>query len=120
MQSLEIAKNNGHLGSKYAIGVILILQGGEHKEHGMQMILSIKKSTTDTILEEIRKNFLEIIKGMWIRNTMIVGQGMPQCCTKHTSNSAPWDGVEHVNLQCEDCSCDQELLILGSVLPNPI
>lgn len=120
MQNLETAMQSGHLGAKYAVGIILLLQGGVHKHNGIQMILSIKKSTTTTALEEIRKKFLEIIKGMWIRNTMIVGQEMPQCCTKHITNSAVWDRVKEVNLQCEDCSCDQELLPLWSVLPNPI
>ncbi|KAK1352300.1 hypothetical protein POM88_053564 [Heracleum sosnowskyi] len=121
MQNLETAMNSGHLGGKYALRIILIPQGGVHKLDGMEMILSMKKSTTATDLKEIRKSFLGIIKGLWIRNTMInVRQEMPQCCTKNPTDSARWDGVKEVDLQCEDCSCDQELVHLWKVLPNPI
>ncbi|KAK1352306.1 hypothetical protein POM88_053570 [Heracleum sosnowskyi] len=120
MQNLETAMNSGHLGGKYALGIILLLQGGVYKLDGMEMILSMKKTSTATDLEEIRKSFLGIIKGLWIRNTMIVRQKMPQCCTKHPTDSAGWDGVKEVDLQCEDCSCDQELVHLWKVLPNPI
>ena len=120
MQNLEGAMHGGHPGAKYAIGIILMLQGGEHKLNGMQMMLSLKKSTTIPILEDIRKKFLEVIKSMWIRSTMIVGQEMPQCCTKHPTESGLWEPFKEVGLECEDCSCDQELIHLWSILPNTI
>lgn len=121
MQNLQAAMNTGHLGAKYATGIVLLLQGGVHKLRGKPIILSMKKSstTTTTTFKEIRENFLEIIKGMWIRSTMIVGQEKPQCCTKHTTNSAGWEQSEDVDSECEDCSCDQELVHLWNVLPNP-
>lgn len=39
MQALETVMNLGHLGAKYAKGIILILQRGVHKLNRMQMIL---------------------------------------------------------------------------------
>lgn len=120
MHLLETAMNSGHLGARYAIGMILLLQGGVHKNNGMHMILSLKKSTITADLEEIRKVFLDMIKGMWIRNAMIMGQEMPQCCPKHKTDSIAWAGVNEVHLHCENCSCDQELLCLWSVLPNRV
>ena len=120
MQNLQTAMNTGHLVAKYAIGIILILQGGVHKLQGMQIILSMKKSSaTTTIFKEVRENFLEMIKSMWITSTMIVGQEKPQCCTKHTTNSARKQHWEDVDSESEDCSCDQELVHLWKVLPNP-
>ncbi|KAL1825536.1 hypothetical protein ACET3Z_012325 [Daucus carota] len=98
MDCLNKAMTCGHLDATYAVGMILILKGGESKNNGMQMIYDLKKiNCTKTKFEEIRQKFLRRL--LWIKNTFLVGREMPICCKNHKMKDSDAPCVlRHVSL----------------------
>ena len=119
MKYLERAMDFGHLDATYSVGMILILQEGQARDHGMQIIRDLMKPyRTTTKIQEIRHKFLAYL--LWNNNTFIMGREMPKCCKKHWPTDAGWQYFEDANLDCQDCICHQEVVYLWKYLPNSI
>lgn len=115
IECLLKAANSGHLEAMYVLGIIMIIHGDETKEHGMKIIIDMKKLKTKNKIEKIRENFSRTLGSMWVKNTMVVGRAMPICCTiQEHPKSSGWE--KRVNSQCEACSCDQEIVYLWKIL----
>nr|GMD48281.1 putative F-box protein At1g67623 [Ipomoea batatas] len=80
---LKKAANAGHVASMYAVCIISIYLGGEHKKDGISVLGRMKKSKQSRKeVRQARWKLLDIIKMMWLRNFMGVAP-KPVCCTKH-------------------------------------
>lgn len=114
------AAKSGHLEAKYVLGIIMILHGDETKEQGMKIIIDMKQLPTKRKhVEKIRENFSRTLGSMWVKNTMVVEQAMPTCCTRQ--DHAKSIGLNKLaDLECQACSCDQEIIHLWEILPKSI
>lgn len=116
IECLSKAAESGHLEAMYVLGVLMIIHGDETKEQGMKIIIDMKQVPT---IEKIRENFSRTLGLMWVNNSMVAGQAMPTCCTRQ--DHAKSIGLKKLaHLECEACSCDQEIVHMWEVLPKSI
>nr|GMC65787.1 putative F-box protein At1g67623 [Ipomoea batatas]GMC65789.1 putative F-box protein At1g67623 [Ipomoea batatas]GMD89918.1 putative F-box protein At1g67623 [Ipomoea batatas]GME01287.1 putative F-box protein At1g67623 [Ipomoea batatas]GME17553.1 putative F-box protein At1g67623 [Ipomoea batatas] len=103
---LKKAANAGHIASQYAVCIILIFLGSEHKENGIRMLSEMMSKESREDIRTAREKLGDIINLTWLNNFSIATK--PVCCTKHyghVKNSwVPIDSVE-----CKFCKCDEEI-----------
>nr|GMD45390.1 putative F-box protein At1g67623 [Ipomoea batatas] len=120
---LKKAANAGHVASKYAVCIISIYLGGEHKKDGINVLGSMKKSKQSRKeVRQARWKLLDIIKMMWLCNFMGVAP-KPICCTKHRlCKKNGWGPIdsddEDSGIECESCKCDFEISHFSSSWPK--
>ncbi|KAL8148153.1 putative F-box protein At1g67623 [Apium graveolens] len=120
IECLLKAAKSGHLEAMYVLGLIMILHGEETKEQGMKIIIDMKNlQTKRKNIQKIRESFSTTLGSIWVKNTMVVGQAMPTCCTRQ--DHAKSIGLNKLaDLECAACSCDQEIVHLWEILPKSI
>ncbi|XP_031101779.1 putative F-box protein At1g67623 [Ipomoea triloba] len=120
---LKKAANAGHVASKYAVCIISIYLGGEHKKDGISVLGRMKKSKQSRKeVRQARWKLLDIIKMMWLRNFLGVAP-KPVCCTKHRlCKKNSWGPIdsddEDSGIECESCKCDLEISYFNSSWPK--
>nr|GMD45399.1 putative F-box protein At1g67623 [Ipomoea batatas] len=120
---LKKAANAGHVASMYAVCIISIYLGGEHKKDGISVLGRMKKSKQSRKeVRQARWKLLDIIKMMWLRNFMGVAP-KPVCCTKHRlCKKNGWGPIdsddEDSGIECESCKCDLEISHFSSSWPK--
>ncbi|XP_074375511.1 putative F-box protein At1g67623 [Apium graveolens] len=124
MECLQKAANLGHLEATYVTGMLGILLGGEIKQRGMKIISDMKKSKMSKHrTREAREKLLRTLQSnFWSSPESVVKQRWPTCCTRHPHAKLVVQGWEthDVDLECEACLCDQEILHVGSIIPDYI
>ncbi|KAK4736106.1 hypothetical protein R3W88_010367 [Solanum pinnatisectum] len=108
VELLKQPAKGGHIGA--CIGVMLI---GNMKE----------TETLRKVTRECRKSLEEILKNIWVKNPLFLGERPTRCTIQHQHrvrrNGWPLDSDdEHVNFHCHACSCDVKIAYIISVLPT--
>ncbi|XP_055827376.1 F-box protein At2g35280-like [Solanum dulcamara] len=126
VEFLKQAAKGGHFGALYVIGIITVFWGGDFKQKGIMLIGNMKETEPlRKITRECRKSLVEILKNIWVKNPLVLGQRPTRCTIQHQQhigrNGWPLDSDdeddEHVDFHCHACSCDVEIAYIISILP---
>lgn len=107
---LDRALKQGHMGAYYVTCIVLLLNGDdESKQKGIKLI---DNSRFKKNLQLSRKNLMNQLDGMWVKNSYL--KDPPICCTtRHEKNSKKLNWEEE-DIQCEACNADRELKFICS------
>ncbi|TMW90579.1 hypothetical protein EJD97_015527 [Solanum chilense] len=124
VELLKQAAKGGHIGALYVIGIIGVFLGGEFKRKGVMLIGNMKETKTlRKVTRECRKSLEEILKNIWVKNPLVLGERPTRCTIQHQHrarrNGWPLDSDnEQIDFHCHACSCDVEISYIVSVLPR--
>nr|GMC65788.1 putative F-box protein At1g67623 [Ipomoea batatas]GMC65790.1 putative F-box protein At1g67623 [Ipomoea batatas]GMD34879.1 putative F-box protein At1g67623 [Ipomoea batatas] len=111
---LKKAASAGHIASQYAVCIILIFLGGEHKENGIRMLIEMISKESREGIRTAREKLVNIINLTWLCNFSFATK--PVCCTKHYGRvKKSWEAIdsdddEDSSMGCKFCKCDKKFL----------